>query len=158
MTLTTLQRAHELIATPQIESTLMMVRKPLLVDRTCLALTKGTNVRPSRRSSTQGKSAAIVKSKKRTPETIVDTKTLRNQVLDARRTDVAIGRGERAAGIVGLAAPIRDGTGSRVAVISVGAPASRMEGQTFEDCRRLLLETTETISTELGFRQPLSSI
>jgi len=92
-----------------------------------------------------------------TSETIVDPRDLRAQVLDARKTDIAVGRGERAAGIVGLAAPVRDGSGNQVAVISVGAPTSRMTGQLFKDCRRLLHEATATISTELGYRRRAST-
>jgi hypothetical protein len=57
ITLTTLDSAHELIATPQIDSTLMTVRNPLFCERTWRAATNETNVRPSIRSSSHGSSA-----------------------------------------------------------------------------------------------------
>src|SRR5215831_12240725 len=57
ITLTTLDSAHELIATPQIDRTLITVRKPLFWLRTCLVATKETKVRPSMRSITRGNRA-----------------------------------------------------------------------------------------------------
>ena len=59
--------AHELTATPQIESTLMTVKKPLLVARTWRAETKGTKPRRSSRLSSSGSSAASTASRKTTP-------------------------------------------------------------------------------------------
>lgn len=92
-----------------------------------------------------------------TAETIIDPGDLKTQIVSARKTGITVGRGERAAGIVGLAAPLHDSSGAQVAVISLGAPASRMEGEPFEVCRRQLLEAISTISTELGYRRPLST-
>ena len=58
MTLTTLESAHDESATPQIDSTLMTVRNPLFGERTCRAPTNDENVRPSRRSRSQGRRSA----------------------------------------------------------------------------------------------------
>jgi len=93
-----------------------------------------------------------------TAETVVAPQQLKAQIVSARTTDIAVGRGERAAGIVGLAAPVRDSSGRQVAVISLGAPASRMEGAAFETCKQLLLAATQAISTELGYRRPATNL
>ena len=72
---TTEQSAHELTATPQIESTLITVRKPLFEARTCRAPTKGTNEKRSSRSSRCGNRAASTPSKKATPSASAPKRT-----------------------------------------------------------------------------------
>jgi hypothetical protein len=75
MTLTTLDCAQALTATPQMDSTLMTVRNPLFCDLTWRALTKDSNLPCSSRSKIQGKSAKRSVSKNRTPLEIAEDLT-----------------------------------------------------------------------------------
>jgi len=70
----TLEREQLLIATPQIESTLITVKNPLFCDRTWRAPTKSAKRAFSRRSRIHGRSAARRRTVLEMPKRIVETR------------------------------------------------------------------------------------
>src|SRR4051812_42527973 len=70
----TLESAHELMATPQIESTLITVKKPLFCERTWRAPTKRAKRACSRRSRIHGRIDARSRMVEEIPKTIVETR------------------------------------------------------------------------------------
>src|SRR5512135_1294556 len=83
ITLMTLESAHELIATPQIERMLITVRKPLFCERTWRAPTKSAKRARSRRSRIQGKRDESRRIVDEMPKTIVETRAAASSGVQA---------------------------------------------------------------------------
>ena len=75
MTLIAPESENEPSATAKIERPLMSVRNPLFLARTCRAAMYDENERRSSTSSTHGRSATTVPTRKRTPATIAPART-----------------------------------------------------------------------------------
>ena len=87
----------------------------------------------------------------KTPHTITDIATLRKDLADARRRGYSINRRESEAGVISVAAPIRDVSGRAVAAISVAGPAERLEPHELP-LAQATIEAAALISRRLGYR------
>ncbi len=87
----------------------------------------------------------------KTQHTLTDPVELRRNLAEARRRGYAVNRRESEAGVISVAAPIRDASGRTVAAISVAGPAERLEPH-----EHVLAQTTvecaAAISRRLGYR------
>ncbi|MDW3178413.1 MAG: IclR family transcriptional regulator [Acidimicrobiia bacterium] len=87
---------------------------------------------------------------KRTPHTITDLGTLREELTLIRSRGYAENRQESEMGIVSVAAPIRDSGGRVVAALSLAGPTDRMD-----DNRRTYVEAVmvlaRTVSLQMGW-------
>lgn len=87
----------------------------------------------------------------RTEHTITTIPKLRKELDAIRRRGYAENRHESEVGVVSIAAPIRDGTGSTVAAVSVAGPADRMDPINASIVQSVV-ETGRMVSNRLGFR------
>jgi IclR family acetate operon transcriptional repressor len=87
----------------------------------------------------------------KTPHTITDPVKLRADLAEIRRRGYSINRRESEAGVISLAAPIRDATGKAVAAISVAGPAERLEPHEFP-VAQVTMEVAAAISRRMGYR------
>jgi IclR family KDG regulon transcriptional repressor len=87
----------------------------------------------------------------KTPHTITDVKVLRDDLADARRRGYAVNRRESEAGIISVAAPIRDVSGRAVAAVSVAGPAERLEPHELK-VAQATIECAALASRRLGYR------
>jgi IclR family KDG regulon transcriptional repressor len=87
----------------------------------------------------------------KTPHTIVDADLLRRDLAEARRRGYAVNRRESEAGVISVAAPIRDVSGRAIAAISVAGPAERLEPHELR-LAQATMECAAAISRRLGHR------
>jgi IclR family acetate operon transcriptional repressor len=87
----------------------------------------------------------------KTPHTITDGDALRKNLAEARRRGYAVNRRESEAGVISVAAPIREVSGRSVAAISVAGPAERLEPQELR-VAQATVEAAALISRRLGYR------
>jgi IclR family acetate operon transcriptional repressor len=87
----------------------------------------------------------------KTPHTITDVATLRKDLIEARRRGYAVNRRESEAGVISVAAPIRDVSGRSVAAISVVGPVERVEPHELRFAQATI-ESAALISRRLGYR------
>ena len=88
----------------------------------------------------------------RTEKTIVDPKRIRVILLDIASKGYAINRSENHIEMGGIAAPVRDHTGSVVAACGVAIPVFRMTKQLVDRCIPHVVRTASSLSTELGYQ------
>ena len=86
-----------------------------------------------------------------TDKTVTSVKTLRKELNEIRARGYALTLGERMEGAGSMAAPVLGHDGSPAAAISVCGPAERLEAEV-EEIAPLLLEATERLSRQLGWR------
>lgn len=86
----------------------------------------------------------------KTPFTITDPVALREELLVIRRRGYAENRQESELGIVSVAAPIRDASGSAVAALSLAGPSDRMDTNrsTYAEAVKVL---ARTVSLQMGW-------
>jgi DNA-binding IclR family transcriptional regulator len=89
-----------------------------------------------------------------TPETIVDRSRLLRELSQIRRSGISVSRGGWQPGVDGIAAPIRDATGSVVAGVGISGPAIRLRLRERARYGPLVAEATAKISRALGFSPP----
>jgi len=87
----------------------------------------------------------------KTPHTITDATALRRDLAEARRRGYAVNRRESEAGVISVAAPIRDIGGRPIAAISVAGPAERLEVHE-RAIAQATVECAAVISRRLGYR------
>lgn len=87
----------------------------------------------------------------KTVHTITDLSVLRADLAEARRRGYAVNRRESEAGIISVAAPIRDVSGRTVAAISVAGPAERLEPHELK-LAQATIECAALTSRRLGYR------
>lgn len=85
-----------------------------------------------------------------TSKTIVDMKTLQEELAQIQNEGVAYDREEAIIGLTCIAAPIRDYTGKVVAGISISAPTIRFM-QREKQWAQMIRQAAEEISEEMGF-------
>ncbi len=85
-----------------------------------------------------------------TPHTIVDPKQFREQLDQVRALGFALNVEERIAGMVGIAAPVRDHHGTAVAAVSVGFARLLYGGDAAEEAVRSVVATANELSRRLG--------
>ncbi len=87
-----------------------------------------------------------------TPNTIVDARVLREQIERVRVEGIAYDLEERAIGICGIGAPVRDFRGEVVASLSVIGASERFGPSEIEQHARALRESAHALSLDLGYR------
>ncbi len=87
----------------------------------------------------------------KTPHTITGHVALRADLAESRRRGYAVNRRESEAGVISVAAPIRDISGRAVAAISVAGPAERLEPHELQ-LAQVTMEVAATVSRRLGHR------
>jgi IclR family transcriptional regulator, KDG regulon repressor len=87
---------------------------------------------------------------RRTEHTIVTTAALRRHLSEIRRRGFAENRQESELGVVSIAAPIRDASGTTIASLSVAGPAERMDPRRNEIADAVVALALST-SRRLGF-------
>jgi DNA-binding IclR family transcriptional regulator len=85
-----------------------------------------------------------------TSRTIGSTAALAREFSRIREVGYAINRGEWRDGVCGLAAPIRDGSGTVIAAIGISGPADRLKARRLKDLAPSVVEAAWTISRSLG--------
>lgn len=92
-----------------------------------------------------------------TPRTIVDPGQIWAEITRIRELGYAESRGERNAGGVALAAPVRAASGAIVAAVYVTVPESRFTAELRASCIASVTGAGAELSSELGFRDRGSS-
>jgi IclR family acetate operon transcriptional repressor len=85
-----------------------------------------------------------------TPATLVDPEALRRELARVARQGYAVDAEERTPGVVCLAAPIRDLTGSVVAAISISGPKLRLPSRRIPALAREVIDIGNKASEILG--------
>jgi IclR family acetate operon transcriptional repressor len=85
-----------------------------------------------------------------TPHTIVDPQRLRQHLEAVRLAGYALNVEERIAGMVGVAAPVRDHHGATVAAVSVGFARHLHGDDAIAEAVRRVIETANELSRRLG--------
>ncbi|WP_237565059.1 IclR family transcriptional regulator [Parageobacillus thermoglucosidasius] len=85
-----------------------------------------------------------------TPETIVDIRTLQEELAQIRSKGIAYDREEAVSGLTCIAVPIRDFTGEVIAGISISAPTIRFK-QREKQWTEMIIKASKEISSEMGF-------
>ena len=88
-----------------------------------------------------------------TVNTIIEEATLRDEIVVIRERGLAFDREEHEYGIHCIAAPILSADGTASAAISVTAVTRRVDASRLESFAPALLEATDAISRELGWRR-----
>ncbi|EMA27726.1 IclR family transcriptional regulator [Haloarcula japonica] len=85
-----------------------------------------------------------------TDATIVDQDELTEELRRIRDDGIAFCRGEQYEGIIGVAAPLSDVSGNRVAALGIAGPVERLNGRYLrEDITGQVLSTTKSIQVTL---------
>jgi IclR family KDG regulon transcriptional repressor len=90
--------------------------------------------------------------KRRTPKTIVDVKTLKNQLINIKKAGIAFDDEEYAIGVFGIASDIRDSTGEVVGSAGILAPSARRSRDEMLKLAPILKEYSYNISEQLGYK------
>lgn len=85
----------------------------------------------------------------RTPRTVARRDRLKRELARIRKTGFATAVGELEDGLVGVAAPVLDGSDRCCAAVSVSGPAYRMAPETLPELGRASVETAKRISAYL---------
>jgi IclR family KDG regulon transcriptional repressor len=89
----------------------------------------------------------------RTPKTVVDPRKIRALLRDVAARGYAVTRAENHPEMGGVAAPVRDYTGSVVASCGVAIPVFRMDHTLVERCVPEVVRAAAEISEDLGWRK-----
>lgn len=85
-----------------------------------------------------------------TSATIVDPEELTDELRQIRDDGVAFCRGEQYEGVIGVAAPLSQINGSRIAAMGVCGPVNRLNGRYLrEDITGQVLSTTKSVQVDL---------
>jgi DNA-binding IclR family transcriptional regulator len=87
---------------------------------------------------------------KLTPDTITDPDVLRRELENIRRRGVAISTNDRIAGLGGISAPIFDGSGAAIAVLTIAGRAERLSPSLLKNWAAPLIDATSKISRLMG--------
>jgi IclR family KDG regulon transcriptional repressor len=90
--------------------------------------------------------------KRRTPKTIVDIKTLKNQLATIREEAIAFDDEEYAIGVFGIGSDVRDSTGTVVGSVGILAPSARRSHAEMLELSPILKEYSYNISKQLGYK------
>jgi len=90
---------------------------------------------------------------KNTPNTITDLDDLMKELELVKAQGYAVDKEENELGVTCIGTAIFDYTGAPNAAISISGPTSRITGEKMQSFAKLLIETSEQISNELGYRK-----
>jgi DNA-binding IclR family transcriptional regulator len=86
-----------------------------------------------------------------TDRTITDLGRLQQRLVEVRATGIAVSRGERVPGMVGLAAPVSGRNGTPQCALSVGGPADRVDlGPVTTQLRKVAYAASLTLRSAPG--------
>ncbi|MEU4160837.1 IclR family transcriptional regulator [Actinoplanes sp. NPDC026670] len=85
-----------------------------------------------------------------TPETLTSVDAIMKRLVEIRETGYAVTRAELDPDVLGISAPIRDGSGQVVAAVSVAALASRVNAEAEPQIITQVLDTAGRISDKLA--------
>jgi IclR family transcriptional regulator, KDG regulon repressor len=88
-----------------------------------------------------------------TPHTITEPAALHAHLADVRRHGYALNLEESELGLVSVAAPVRDHSGTVVAGPSVAGPSQRLAAAALPGLIARTVETAEEVSRRMGYRQ-----
>ncbi|MDB5772110.1 MAG: Transcriptional regulator KdgR [Burkholderia sp.] len=88
----------------------------------------------------------------RTPHTIIDTESLRQELATIRMRGYAIDDEESELGLRSIAAPVRDYNGNVIAATSVAGPAQRLTKKVLLAYAPDVIAAGEAVSQRLGYR------
>jgi IclR family transcriptional regulator, acetate operon repressor len=91
-----------------------------------------------------------------TPATVTDRGQLDSQLAEARLKGYAISRGEQAAGVASVSAPVFAANGHIMAALSILGPDTRMNERIMTRLRPMVIAAASEISGKLGFSKPAS--
>lgn len=94
--------------------------------------------------------SATVKLQRFTSNTITSVDILIEEINKVRKLGYATDKGEREDGVVCIAAPVRDYSGSTVAAVSISGPASRLDDEGMFEVRAYVIECGQDITRSLG--------
>lgn len=90
-----------------------------------------------------------------TERTIISREGLVEELQAVRRNGYAVNHGEWREGVFGIAAPVRDSTGSVIAAIGISGPAMRFRQKDIRSRAVVVMEAAGEISAALGYRPRL---
>ncbi|CAN5421179.1 IclR family transcriptional regulator [soil metagenome] len=85
-----------------------------------------------------------------TPFTITDHDAIANELKLIRERGYSVSDGESVEGIVGLAAPITDATGTVNAAVHISAPRGRLAADRLPEVLHAMIHTAASISEQIG--------
>ncbi len=94
---------------------------------------------------------AMAHVKRFTPLTLTRRKDIEHDLEETRLRGYAINRGEFRAGVAGIAAPVRDRTGSVVASVGIWGAEKSILGARRDELAHMLVLAARDISRDLGF-------
>ncbi len=104
--------------------------------------------------SEQRELLASIKLSRRGPNTITAQKALREELEQAREAGFAVNEEELAAGLLAIAAPVRNEAGEPVAAVSLSAPTTMISLEQMVDALGPhLVSAADRISARLGYRR-----
>jgi len=86
-----------------------------------------------------------------TPRSLSTVEELKETLAKIRKQNFAIDNEEFKIGVKCVAAPIRDSTGKVIAAVSIAGPSSRLSSERIDEFRKLVVNTANEISVQLGF-------
>lgn len=86
-----------------------------------------------------------------TETTITEFDQLRAELATTRRQGYAVNRGEREADVVGVAAAVRDASGSPIAAITVALPRQHADDALIDSYGERCIEAAQAVSARLGW-------
>jgi IclR family transcriptional regulator, KDG regulon repressor len=89
-----------------------------------------------------------------TPKSITDADTLRREIEEIRRSDIAFDDGEFDPEVRCVAVPVRDFTGQVIGAIGISGPVWRLSIQALQSRARLVEAAAARLSAEFGAPQP----
>ncbi len=98
--------------------------------------------------------AAFQHVKRYTPVTLMRRKDIERDLEETRARGYAVNRGEFRAGVSGIAAPVRDRSGSVVASIGVWGAEKSILGARQDELAQLTMAAARDVSRDLGFIEP----
>lgn len=87
----------------------------------------------------------------RTEKTVIDPKRIRAAIREIATAGYAVTRAENHPEMGGIAAPVRDHSGTVIAAIGIGVPAFRMSRELVDQCVPHVVQAAAGISSELGY-------
>ncbi len=99
----------------------------------------------------EGLDQAMPHVKRYTPLTLTRRKDIEKDLEETRLRGYAVNRGEFRVGVSGLAAPIRDRSGTVVAALGVWGAEKGILGSRREDLAHMLIVAAREVSRDLGF-------
>lgn len=88
----------------------------------------------------------------RTDKTVIDPNRIRSALREVAAAGYAVTRAENHPEMGGIAAPLRDHSGTVIAAIGIGVPAFRMNRELIGRCVPHVVSAAAGISSELGFQ------